>query len=68
MTTARPAHDTVITKGGNGVATIRLTTGQAVINYLAVQHVERDGVELRRIANRHHAFLKQQAQHVGGGN
>jgi 3D-(3,5/4)-trihydroxycyclohexane-1,2-dione acylhydrolase (decyclizing) len=27
------------------MATVRLTTGQAIINYLAVQHVERDGVE-----------------------
>jgi 3D-(3,5/4)-trihydroxycyclohexane-1,2-dione acylhydrolase (decyclizing) len=27
------------------VATVRLTTGQAVINYLAAQHVERDGIE-----------------------
>jgi 3D-(3,5/4)-trihydroxycyclohexane-1,2-dione acylhydrolase (decyclizing) len=32
------------------VATVRLTTGQAVINYLAVQHVERDGVEHRFFA------------------
>ena len=27
------------------MATVRLTTGQAIINYLAQQHVERDGVE-----------------------
>ena len=27
------------------MATVRLTTGQAIINYLARQHVERDGVE-----------------------
>jgi 3D-(3,5/4)-trihydroxycyclohexane-1,2-dione acylhydrolase (decyclizing) len=27
------------------MATVRLTTGQAIINYLAKQHVERDGVE-----------------------
>ena len=27
------------------MATVRLTTGQAIINYLASQHVERDGVE-----------------------
>ena len=32
------------------MATIRLTTGQAIINYLAVQHVERDGVEHRFFA------------------
>ena len=32
------------------MATVRLTTGQAVINYLAVQHVERDGVEHRFFA------------------
>lgn len=28
------------------MATVRLTTGQAIINYLAVQQVERDGVEM----------------------
>ena len=32
------------------MATVRLTTGQAVINYLAVQHAERDGVEQRFFA------------------
>ena len=32
------------------MATVRLTTGQAIINYLAVQHVERDGVEHRFFA------------------
>ncbi len=29
------------------MTTVRLTTGQALINYLASQHVERDGVEQR---------------------
>jgi len=32
------------------VASVRLTTGQAIINYLAAQHVERDGVEHRFFA------------------
>ncbi|CAN5844409.1 3D-(3,5/4)-trihydroxycyclohexane-1,2-dione acylhydrolase (decyclizing) [soil metagenome] len=32
------------------MATIRLTMGQAVVNYLANQHVERDGVENRFFA------------------
>ncbi len=32
------------------MATIRLTTGQAIIEYLAAQHVERDGVEHRFFA------------------
>ena len=32
------------------MATRRLTTGQALINYLAVQHVERDGNEARFFA------------------
>lgn len=32
------------------MATVRLTTGQAVINYLANQYVERDGVETRFFA------------------
>jgi 3D-(3,5/4)-trihydroxycyclohexane-1,2-dione acylhydrolase (decyclizing) len=32
------------------VTTIRLTTGQAVVNYLANQYVERDGVESRFFA------------------
>ena len=32
------------------MATVRLTTGQAVVNYLANQHVERDGVEHRFFA------------------
>ena len=32
------------------MATRRLTTGQALINYLAVQHVERDGIEARFFA------------------
>jgi len=32
------------------VATVRLTTGQAVVNYLANQYVERDGVESRFFA------------------
>ena len=32
------------------MSTVRLTTGQAVINYLANQHVERDGVEHRFFA------------------
>jgi 3D-(3,5/4)-trihydroxycyclohexane-1,2-dione acylhydrolase (decyclizing) len=33
-----------------GVATVRLTAGQAVINYLANQYVERDGIERRFFA------------------
>ena len=32
------------------MTTVRLTTGQAIINYLAQQHVERDGVEHRFFA------------------
>ncbi len=32
------------------MATVRLTTGQAIINYLIAQHVERDGVEHRFFA------------------
>jgi 3D-(3,5/4)-trihydroxycyclohexane-1,2-dione acylhydrolase (decyclizing) len=32
---------------GRGSATIRLTTGQALLRFLAAQHVERDGVEHR---------------------
>ena len=32
------------------MATVRLTTGQAIVTYLASQHVERDGVETRFFA------------------
>ena len=33
--------------GSRGSATIRLTTGQALLRFLAAQHIERDGVERR---------------------
>lgn len=56
------------------MATIRLTMGQAVVNYLAVQHVERDGREHRFFAGLWGIFghgniggIAQAVQQVGSG-